>query len=197
QLIQFGAQPCMARRRDVFRTWARRRPIAAHIRRSLVRICAHTHSLSPLARLGWKHTSNRHDQVLRTFCRRSHRTPDLRGIQRRGRAGCAVAAPTRNARAACSAGPQFSSRSGGYQDPQLGHAALTLRHRPRAGEYAPAPRACDNPLKPGQKAALCEWVSRRVEMRALKIALIGAVMLLSGCGYNTLQTQDEAVTAAW
>ncbi|HXC58249.1 MAG TPA: LemA family protein [Steroidobacteraceae bacterium] len=34
-------------------------------------------------------------------------------------------------------------------------------------------------------------------MRALKIALIGAVMLLSGCGYNTLQTQDEAVTAAW
>jgi LemA protein len=34
-------------------------------------------------------------------------------------------------------------------------------------------------------------------MRALKIALIGAVLLLSGCGYNTLQTQDEAVKAAW
>jgi LemA protein len=34
-------------------------------------------------------------------------------------------------------------------------------------------------------------------MRALKIALTGAVLLLSGCGYNTLQTQDEAVTAAW
>jgi len=34
-------------------------------------------------------------------------------------------------------------------------------------------------------------------MRALKIALVGAVLLLSGCGYNTLQTQDEAVTAAW
>ena len=34
-------------------------------------------------------------------------------------------------------------------------------------------------------------------MRALKIALIGAAMLLSGCGYNTLQTQDEAVKAAW
>jgi LemA protein len=34
-------------------------------------------------------------------------------------------------------------------------------------------------------------------MRALKIALTGALLLLSGCGYNTLQTQDEAVTAAW
>jgi LemA protein len=34
-------------------------------------------------------------------------------------------------------------------------------------------------------------------MRALKIALTAAVLLLSGCGYNTLQTQDEAVTAAW
>jgi LemA protein len=34
-------------------------------------------------------------------------------------------------------------------------------------------------------------------MSALKIALTGAVLLLSGCGYNTLQTQDEAVTAAW
>jgi LemA protein len=34
-------------------------------------------------------------------------------------------------------------------------------------------------------------------MRALKIALVGAVLLLSGCGYNTLQTQDEAVKAAW
>jgi len=34
-------------------------------------------------------------------------------------------------------------------------------------------------------------------MRALKIALTGAVLLLSGCGYNTLQTQDEAVSAAW
>jgi len=34
-------------------------------------------------------------------------------------------------------------------------------------------------------------------MRALKIALIGAALLLSGCGYNTLQTQDEAVKAQW
>ena len=34
-------------------------------------------------------------------------------------------------------------------------------------------------------------------MHALKIALIGAALLLSGCGYNTLQTQDEAVKAAW
>jgi LemA protein len=34
-------------------------------------------------------------------------------------------------------------------------------------------------------------------MRALKIALIGAVMLLSGCGYNKLQQQDEAVKSAW
>jgi len=34
-------------------------------------------------------------------------------------------------------------------------------------------------------------------MRALKIALAGAALLLSGCGYNTLQTQDEGVKAAW
>jgi LemA protein len=34
-------------------------------------------------------------------------------------------------------------------------------------------------------------------MRLFKFALIGATALLSGCGYNTLQTQDEAVTAAW
>ncbi len=34
-------------------------------------------------------------------------------------------------------------------------------------------------------------------MRAWKIALTGVVLLLSGCGYNKLQTQDEAVTAAW
>jgi len=34
-------------------------------------------------------------------------------------------------------------------------------------------------------------------MRVLKFALMGAVFLLSGCGYNTLQTQDEAVRAAW
>ena len=31
----------------------------------------------------------------------------------------------------------------------------------------------------------------------LKVALLGAVLLLSGCGYNTLQQQDEGVTAAW
>jgi LemA protein len=34
-------------------------------------------------------------------------------------------------------------------------------------------------------------------MRALKYALLGAVLLLSGCGYNKLQQQDEGVTAAW
>jgi LemA protein len=34
-------------------------------------------------------------------------------------------------------------------------------------------------------------------MRALKFALVGAVLLLSGCGYNTLQQQDEAVKSAW
>jgi LemA protein len=34
-------------------------------------------------------------------------------------------------------------------------------------------------------------------MRALKVALLGAVLLLSGCGYNKLQTQDEGVKAAW
>lgn len=34
-------------------------------------------------------------------------------------------------------------------------------------------------------------------MRILKAALLGVVVLLSGCGYNTLQQQDEAVKAAW
>jgi LemA protein len=34
-------------------------------------------------------------------------------------------------------------------------------------------------------------------MRALKIAMLGAVLLLSGCGYNKLQQQDEGVKAAW
>jgi LemA protein len=34
-------------------------------------------------------------------------------------------------------------------------------------------------------------------MRALKVALMGAALLLSGCGYNKLQTQDEAVKASW
>lgn len=34
-------------------------------------------------------------------------------------------------------------------------------------------------------------------MRILKFALLGVAVLLSGCGYNTLQTQDESVKAAW
>lgn len=35
-------------------------------------------------------------------------------------------------------------------------------------------------------------------MRAFKFALFAAIALgLSGCGYNTLQQQDEAVTSAW
>jgi LemA protein len=34
-------------------------------------------------------------------------------------------------------------------------------------------------------------------MRVFRIALVGAMVLLSGCGYNTLQQQDEGVKAAW
>jgi LemA protein len=34
-------------------------------------------------------------------------------------------------------------------------------------------------------------------MRGLRIALVGVALLLSGCGYNTLQTQDESVKSAW
>jgi LemA protein len=34
-------------------------------------------------------------------------------------------------------------------------------------------------------------------MRSFKCVLACAVLLLSGCGYNSLQSQDEAVTAAW
>jgi LemA protein len=34
-------------------------------------------------------------------------------------------------------------------------------------------------------------------MRVFHLALVGAVLLLSGCGYNTLQQQDESVKSAW
>ncbi|MGC4028875.1 MAG: LemA family protein [Steroidobacteraceae bacterium] len=34
-------------------------------------------------------------------------------------------------------------------------------------------------------------------MRGLRFVLMAAAVLLSGCGYNTLQSQDEAVKAAW
>src|SRR5690606_17613375 len=34
-------------------------------------------------------------------------------------------------------------------------------------------------------------------MRGFKFALLASVVLLSGCGYNKLQQQDEAVNAAW
>lgn len=34
-------------------------------------------------------------------------------------------------------------------------------------------------------------------MRGLRIALAGVALLLSGCGYNTLQSQDETVKSAW
>jgi LemA protein len=34
-------------------------------------------------------------------------------------------------------------------------------------------------------------------MRAFKIAVLGAVLLLSGCGYNKLQQQDEGTKTAW
>src|SRR5690606_25465238 len=39
---------------------------------------------------------------------------------------------------------------------------------------------------------------RRQVMRLLKLALVTAMGLaLSGCGYNSLQSQDEAVKSAW
>jgi LemA protein len=34
-------------------------------------------------------------------------------------------------------------------------------------------------------------------MRALRLVLLIAATTLAGCGYNTFQTQDEQVTAAW
>lgn len=34
-------------------------------------------------------------------------------------------------------------------------------------------------------------------MRAFKFALLGVALALSGCGYNTLQKQDESVKAEW
>jgi LemA protein len=34
-------------------------------------------------------------------------------------------------------------------------------------------------------------------MRAFRFALLGVALMLSGCGYNTLQKQDEAVKAEW
>src|SRR5450631_3071621 len=41
-------------------------------------------------------------------------------------------------------------------------------------------------------------IIRRSSMRAWSVGLLAvAVLLLSGCGYNNLQTQDEGVKAAW
>ncbi|MEN9705577.1 MAG: hypothetical protein RLZZ393_1456 [Pseudomonadota bacterium] len=34
-------------------------------------------------------------------------------------------------------------------------------------------------------------------MRSLRVLLLGFAVMLSGCGYNTLQQQDEGVKAAW
>ncbi len=34
-------------------------------------------------------------------------------------------------------------------------------------------------------------------MRGLRFVVMAAAVLLSGCGYNTLQSQDEAVKASW
>jgi LemA protein len=34
-------------------------------------------------------------------------------------------------------------------------------------------------------------------MRGMRFALAGVALLLSGCGYNTLQTQDEGVKSDW
>jgi LemA protein len=34
-------------------------------------------------------------------------------------------------------------------------------------------------------------------MKSFRVALVGLVVLLSGCGYNSLQQQDEGVKAAW
>lgn len=34
-------------------------------------------------------------------------------------------------------------------------------------------------------------------MRSLRVLVFGLAVLLSGCGYNTLQQQDEGVKAAW
>ncbi|HEY1078114.1 MAG TPA: LemA family protein [Fontimonas sp.] len=33
--------------------------------------------------------------------------------------------------------------------------------------------------------------------RLLQLAVLSAALMLSGCGYNAMQRQDEAVTAAW
>jgi LemA protein len=34
-------------------------------------------------------------------------------------------------------------------------------------------------------------------MRSLRVLVLGIAVLMSGCGYNTLQQQDEGVKAAW
>ncbi|MEP7313416.1 MAG: LemA family protein [Pseudomonadota bacterium] len=34
-------------------------------------------------------------------------------------------------------------------------------------------------------------------MKSFRVVLVGLVVLLSGCGYNSLQQQDEGVKAAW
>jgi hypothetical protein len=57
--------------------------------------------------------------------------------------------------------------------------------------FAPVTRPCDTPF-PRDVPAL-----ESTPMRGFTIVLLGLSALLSGCGYNTLQTQDEQVTASW
>jgi LemA protein len=40
-------------------------------------------------------------------------------------------------------------------------------------------------------------LSEECAMNMLRVTLLAAVVLLSGCGYNTLQQQDESVKAEW
>jgi LemA protein len=52
-------------------------------------------------------------------------------------------------------------------------------------------------MSPGFRGGLS--VNKEIDpMRALQaLLLVGAAMLLSGCGYNTIQVQDEATKSAW
>src|SRR5213079_1452878 len=138
-------------------------------------------------------------------------------MERRSRASSAPQQHARQPRAARAAGTEFRSGLGRHSDPALGTIALipwrtsfpsskVRLYKPQASKPGvffgsnalnrrAFPRRVTIPPPAQVRRAVC---IRRISMRAWMGALLAAaVVALSGCGYNALQKQDEAVKAAW
>src|SRR5437762_3175917 len=138
-------------------------------------------------------------------------------MERRSRASSAPQQHARQPRAARAAGTEFRSGLGRHSDPALGTIALipwrtsfpsskVRLYKPQASKPGvffgsdalnrrAFPRRVTIPPPAQVRRAVC---IRRISMRAWMGALLAAaVVALSGCGYNALQQQDEAIKAAW